>query len=480
MIMREYRFRLTCRTTTPFHCGAGHESELSDADLRCRADGTLVLPGTSIAGALRAVVERLAGVEQECLLYIGGTSHRDEEQACACRVCTLFGNAHPVGNAGASKISIWDAALAEDVRQRVVDGVGLDRVRRSASDARKFDYTEVEPGAHLEVEVRGCDVDNQELQWLGAALRLLGSGEVPLGGRTARGTGRLLAEKASLRSRDLANPNHLLATISHDNDGDAAWPEELTAGLDGFPGQDHRVSDRVFVEFSIQLAPEATFLIADPAEAIRTGFDHAPRGGVTQAELPAASLRGTLRSGAERILRTLKPEAACHPATDQRCRSPGAAIDDVWCCWACRLFGNEDWASRLSVEVKPEDGADGQRAPFDHVAIDRFTGGAREQRKFDALAVRGRRFHVRLTLDRMGSEDACWMIGLLALTLGDLVEGRLPVGYGSARGHGFFALDAPPRWSRYGDDLQVCIAALWEKLGLRYPGKLTGQGETTA
>jgi CRISPR/Cas system CSM-associated protein Csm3 (group 7 of RAMP superfamily) len=467
--MREYRFKLACRTTTPLHCGAGHESDLSDADLRRRADGTLVIPGTSIAGALRAIVERLVSVERECLLYVQGATDRGQEQACLCRVCELFGNVRPVGDARASKVTVYDAALDEDVQERIVDGVGLNRSRRSASDARKFDYVEVEPGARLEIELWACDLSEQELSWVGAALRWLGTGEVPLGGRTARGTGRLVGEAASLRVRDLTNPDHLLATMIHDNDDDVAWPEELAADLSAFPGQGRQLPGRVVVDFAMQIAPEATFLVADPIQAVRTGFDRAPRGGVTGAELPATSLRGALRSGAERILRTVKPDAACDPTGDRRCRPTSEVIDDTWCCWACRLFGNKDWASRLSVTVIPEDTADGEQASFDHVAIDRFTGGAREQRKFDALAVRGRRFQVRLTLDRISADDGRWMIGLLALTLGDLAEGRISVGSGAARGHGFFTLDGPPRWSRYSDDLQGCIAALWEKLELPYP-----------
>jgi hypothetical protein len=181
-----------------------------------------------------------------------------------------------------------------------------------------------------------------------------------------------------------------------------------------------------------------------------------------------------------RSVRTLKADAACDPTGKQHCLPTGEVINDTWCCWACRLFGNGDWASRQSVTVAPEDTTNGERSSFDHVAIDRFTGGAREQRKFDALAVRGRRFRVQLTLDRVSTDDARWMTALLALTLGDLAEGRVTVGYGSARGHGFFMLDGPPRWSRAGDDLQSCIAALWEKLGLRYPGNLADQQETTA
>ncbi len=476
--MREYRFKLTCRTKTPFHCGAGRESGLSDADLRRRADGTLILPGTSIAGALRSVVERLAGVEQKCLLYIKKTAISGEKHPCACQVCKLFGNVQPVEDAKASKVTVWDAVLTDEVRERVVDGVALDRSRRSASDARKFDYTEIEPEARLVIELRACNLESHELDWLGTALRLLGSGQIPLGGRSARGAGRLKAkaEARSLRSRDLTNLDHLLAAVVHDNDDDAAWPIEET-----FPGQDCHLPNRVTANFSIQLAPEATFLVADPVEAVRTGFDRAPRGGIAKAELPASSLRGILRSGAERILRTLKLDAACHPTTEQRCIPPDGATDDAWCCLACRLFGNEDWASRLSVEVTPPDeDVCGQRAPFDHVAIDRFTGGAREQLKFDALAVRGRRFRVQLTLDRIQPDDAPWMIGLLALTLGDLAEGRLTIGYGSARGHGFFTLDESPTWSQYGNNLLSCIEALWEKLGLQYPGNTVHQREIPA
>lgn len=283
-----------------------------------------------------------------------------------------------------------------------------------------------------------------------------------------------------MRARDLTNPEHLLAAIVHDNNDEAAWPEVLAVGLASFPGQDYQIPRRVSVDFSLRLEPEATFLVADPVEAVRLGFDRAPRGGVAGAELPATSLRGALRSGAERILRTLRPDAACHPTTAQACHPPGEVCDNTWCCWACRLFGNEHWASRLSVTVRPEEGADGQRVPFDHVAIDRFTGGAREQRKFDALAVRGRRFRVHLTLEHMDADDVRWALGLLALTLHDVAEGYLTIGYGAARGHGFFTLDGPPRWTYDGDGLQGCIAALWDKLGLQYPGTHTGEKETEA
>jgi CRISPR/Cas system CSM-associated protein Csm3 (group 7 of RAMP superfamily) len=107
--------------------------------------------------------------------------------------------------------------------------------------------------------------------------------------------------------------------------------------------------------------------------------------------------------------------------------------------------------------------------PFDHVAIDRFTGGASDQKKFDALAAMGGVFHVELTADRVHDEEtARWIIGLLALVLRDLHDGRLWLGHGGAKGHGLMQLakapswTVPADWNNPADDLPGCVAALWK------------------
>ena len=52
--LTEYRFVVPCRLQTPMHVGAGTGLQFSDSPLRRTASGKLVIPGTSLAGVLRA------------------------------------------------------------------------------------------------------------------------------------------------------------------------------------------------------------------------------------------------------------------------------------------------------------------------------------------------------------------------------------------------------------------------------------------
>jgi CRISPR/Cas system CSM-associated protein Csm3 (group 7 of RAMP superfamily) len=178
-----------------------------------------------------------------------------------------------------------------------------------------------------------------------------------------------------------------------------------------------------------------------------------------------------LRSQAERILRTLAPDGACDPTDPESCcaardRRAGKKKQPFERCLACRLFGNEEWASRLRLRVDRVEG--GAPVPFDHVAIDRFTGGARDSLKFDALASRSARWAVYLDLTDVPEKDRPWARGLMALVLSDLHDGRVRAGHGAARGHGRLVLTRAPV---FGEPLEPCVRALWVKLGVPWPGK---------
>jgi CRISPR/Cas system CSM-associated protein Csm3 (group 7 of RAMP superfamily) len=74
---------------------------------------------------------------------------------------------------------------------------------------------------------------------------------------------------------------------------------------------------------------------------------------------------------------------------------------------------------------------------FDHVAIDRFTGGAADLKKFDTrpltpLPDDGRAFTFHIEIERL----ELWMIGLLGYLLKDLVTADIAVGHGTRRGYG--------------------------------------------
>ena len=68
------------------------------------------------------------------------------------------------------------------------------------------------------------------------------------------------------------------------------------------------------------------------------------------------------------------------------------------------------------------------------VAIDRFTGGAAHQLKFNAEYADRPHLKGRITLDLKRAEP--WARGLLALTVRDLIEGDIAMGYGASKGFG--------------------------------------------
>lgn len=465
--MREYRFIGSFDLVTPLRLSSGEEAELADSAVRRRADGTLLVPGTSIAGAFRAHVERVTGASCR---FTGGLPSRParDERACACAACKLFGDVRPGADreARASRLIFRDAVL-EGGEVHVTDGVAIERGRRAAAGRRKFDFEEVAPGVNIRVEVLGSELSDQEASWVGSAFRALGVGEMPLGGRVAQGFGRFSTRDLSVRWRDTSTPEHLIAAVLNDAATDAAWPEVI----EPFPGDEAAAPETWSVSLRLVPPPGATFLIADPSEAVATGFDRAPRRGAERAGLPATSLRGALRSAVERILRTFDVGAACDPTDAFACcaarerEALRSGTSRPMRCLACHVFGNEEWGSWLRVDVRRVE-AGGHGQPFDHVAIDRFTGGAREGLKFDALAARGGAVEAHLSAPDLPQSERAWVTGLLALAIQDLHHGRWQVGHGSARGHGWFMLAETPIFP---EPLVTAVRALWAKVRVAYP-----------
>lgn len=432
--MKEFRFVLTCRTQSPLSL-RGNGSEFTDADFRRDGHGRLTIPGTSLAGVLRTIVERVAPDGDACWLWTGAAGA--EVEACGCAVCRLFGNVRPgAPEAAASRVRVFDAPL-RSAQTRIVDGVALDRERRAASQAKKFDYAEVGRQAEFDLEliVAANDEDEESsVALVREALAWFAAGYAPIGARGSSGLG-VVEAVGSVRElvRDWDDTDDLVNALA--GAGDEAWrPVTSPATSSGSLRQ-----SPLRLTFDLKLRDDSTFLIADPEQAARTGFDRAPRGGVRAAELPGTSLRGVLRSQAERILRTLQPDrlVACD-VTKGGCKRPRSPESDAtWCCRACRMFGNEGWGSRVALRVQPST-SPGTEVPFDHVALDRFTGGARDKLKFNALAVRGVCYPVIVTIDEADAGERDWMLGLLVLALGDLHAGRCTVGHGGSKGHGYF------------------------------------------
>lgn len=189
-------------------------------------------------------------------------------------------------------------------------------------------------------------------------------------------------------------------------------------------------------------------------------------GGAWHPIIPGSSLKGTIRSHAERLLRTLTPEnqpACCNPFEKDRASphySCGERLEHRhkvgqrvpadrayrYACAACRLFGSTHCAGRLAVDDAPvrnqtrDFRLDGpvpivgryQVEVRDGVGIDRWTGGAAPGIKFTLEAVTNAVFETTLHLEN----PELWQIGLLGQTLLDLQDGWIRLGSTRTRGFG--------------------------------------------
>lgn len=257
----------------------------------------------------------------------------------------------------------------------------------------------------------------------------------------------------------------------------------------------------------LEIVAEGPILVRSGFASVEIPEDLAPvvtvKDGIEQPLIPGSSLKGVLRSHAERIMRTLSShEAVCDPFGNNSCgrRLQSEAVPDAHAhsCPACRLFGSTAYASRFSIDdayIKP--GTKWTYEKRDGVGIDRFTGGAVDRFKFELVAV-GAGATWETTVRVRNFE--CWQLGLVLVVLKDLQDGFVRIGSGTRRGLGavrgvsnkielhVVSREQPPaheiwgigRWlgdgsyGTYADDvLRVTESLRWERAGLRWKATIT-------
>ena len=475
---------------TAVHVGSGAGNYLTDALIRRNGAGQPIIPGTAIAGVLRALASRLypsLSGEKECQAFSPQKKKRNLEP-CTCRVCQLFGNLNPSdteqNSASASWVLIFDAVLKDSFMTTIRDGVGIDRSNGTAAATAKFDLETLPPNSVFEFRLelrKGNDIDvATDEMILAAILAEWQAGRAWIGGRRSRGFGGFCLKDIQVFTPNLHEPKQLVAFLRSDK----PWQEQAIPENPGWldahiqiskiPEKDQGVPTYSWISVEFTLQADGPLIPHDTQTAGIIGFDHAPLllncKDWAHPVLPGSSLRGVLRSHAERIARTLTTKqakdktdflekcSACDPLASRRQREnnepvalescdsllrylapdekqqieDSGDIPDRHLCLACRLFGTSKLGSRLIVEDAPFAGERPQYKILDFLAVDRFTGGGADGAKFDALVLWNPCFKVRIYLE----EPQAWELGWLALTLRDLRDGWLRVGMGAAKGFG--------------------------------------------
>lgn len=170
--------------------------------------------------------------------------------------------------------------------------------------------------------------------------------------------------------------------------------------------------------------------------------------------IPGASLKGVIRSAAERVLRSIDESYACDPLAQRtRCQRDAARKGDedapeakaeahAMLCLACRTFGSQAMSSRavFTDALPPEKLRErtNRTEVRSGVAIERKTGGPSRGKLYDMECVTGGAFDTRLVL----TNYELWQLAVLGLVLRDADDGL--VRFGGAKTRGFGSLRVEP------------------------------------
>ncbi len=376
---------------TPAHIGTGDTDGPLDMPLLLDPlEQKALLPGTSIAGALRNYLEGY-----------------DESMAAR-----LFGSA---SDGGQRSPLIVDDALSCDFRTELRDGVSIDPLTRTSDNT--FDMELLSAGTKFGLSFELIVTDEALVGALAIALDGLEKGKISLGGRKSRGFGRCQVDSWKVRRYDMTTIQGLLSWLK-DEPGEEQ--EGTISEILGVPVSFKEESGCV-IECTFKISSSLLIgAIPDRADAPDKVHLYSTRNDETVSILSGTSLAGALRARALRILNTLGKD--------------GYSITDDIFGYRKRDSKGKPTPSRLWADETVI--AEPLEVLQTRLKIDRFTGGAYPSALFNEMPLFSKadtevKIHFGLSQARDNE------VGLLLLLLKDLWTGDLPLGGGHGIGRGY-------------------------------------------
>ncbi|MBI4752517.1 MAG: hypothetical protein HY774_28835 [Acidobacteria bacterium] len=455
---------------TPLHVGGAFSSSESDLPLARNGKGIWYIPGTSLSGVFRAWCERHFGKIITDQMW-GDHSKKGEET-----------------KGRASLVTVADAVvcLPKNSHIEIRDGVGIDRVTGTAADRFKFDRAVLPRGSHFGLNLRfdlpsekGLPLCNPIHRPLCSAVfghlaQSLQKGEFCLGAAKTRGLGQVRLVSVCIRRFTEINRRQGMLALLRNNAESLSIKDLLSEG------QLHQPQPGKRFEFQLFWQPRGPVMVKAGYDGI--AVDSLPLvsaygAGQVAFVLPGSSIKGTLRSHAERIMRTVFISSEDelnepHPFPKQlevllaqevfgmaaksentqgqeKTPKPGLGALSVADCFAEEKFTRAKWDAIETVAKGKETdeplmtaiGETGAKhlTPAYHVSIDRWTGGASDSALFSVLEPHGISWEpikLRLNLERIEENKRLPALGLVLLVLNDVLQGRIPFGFAVNRGMG--------------------------------------------
>jgi CRISPR/Cas system CSM-associated protein Csm3 (group 7 of RAMP superfamily) len=424
-------------TQSPLHVGGMSLNPTVDLSLALDGQGRYYIPGTSLAGAFRQWMSR-------------NFEELDMEQ--------LWG--YQTDDRGHASFVLIEDAYFSNVLVELRDGVGINRQTGAAAEKTKFDRAIIPKGAscnlEMSVEIRADDYFGRDLDIL---LNALCAGDIRLGAAKTRGLGRVKLENCQKLTQTLNTKAGMLQALQ-----DNFSPNYLT-----YEPQESQQKSELHIHIKWQ--PIGAVMVKDAIAG--NAVDMLPLtsvdGECLALVIPGSSIKGALRSQAERIVRTVIQQStpshfleqvkvpivedlfgSAANKNDQSSRQGALFVED---CYSQQPKGQplstEAWQNVIRANTQGaliaalrDANLPSVQQSF-HVAIDRWTGGASDGMLYSNLEPFNMSWsEIELTVDfcRL-AERKLPAIALLLLLLRDLCQRRIPLGYGANRGMGSIKID---------------------------------------
>lgn len=408
-------------TATDIHGPQGEPRTRNLLPLRRDPAGALEVPGTTVAGSLRA--------------------------HCASRpvLAGLFGSNPADRTLVASPLQVLGCVLHTQPHVQIRTRTAIDRHRGAAANRTLHAVEQLPPGTTVDVMLRCDDPPADQLAELWAALL---DWTPSLGRGSSLGAGRCAVTGLGRADYDLATADGLLGWLAIAGPDD--YPTPVTISTPATPTAHRQV--RFAIVEPVHIGAGTTTTDAEGHEVAtltRTAGNPV---------IPGSAIKGVLRSRAEYICRVCGINACAGSAP--------ATCPPEQPCPPCQIFGRASDSQGGGARRAALGFPDAQVTDFvvetrRHVAIDRFTGSARRELLYQEEVLVAGRFTVQL--DQLGPALGSAEAALLDAALADLGDGLTGIGRRTTAGYGTVRIDddnwTPPDLAALADLLRTKTAS---------------------
>ncbi|MGB7983279.1 MAG: RAMP superfamily CRISPR-associated protein [Candidatus Nanopelagicales bacterium] len=424
MIIDQWRADLT--TVQPVSIAAPESASTNataDLPVVCDPWGTPQVPVTGLVGSLRAHAELELGPAR-CRTIFGADlalATDDDEQQVQPSSVRFLGSAltmpGPVAVVTQTAVGRWSAAAA-DKSLRAREAIPI--------------------GATVSVYLTAEDLPDAALADFKTALT---TWRPVLGGSYTTGLGDAKVTHIWHRRLDLAKQTDLAIWLagggpkSYTGESWDVW-ESVARGL-----SEHAHSWAFLIDGDLRIGTGKP-RPSEAATSAKRGSDYV---------IPGSAWKGVFRSRAEFILRTCGMPT-CNSTDEDCCTEPTCPTCTLFG-WSGRAGSTGEVGARGTLRFHTSTVTEAQTPTRSHVAIDRFTGGARRGQLYKEKVLCGGR--ATLTVD-IPPDAPTWAQSLLDWVTLDIHDGFVGIGHGTSRGMGTLRLvDADAVRARAGDLTQL-------------------------